>query len=484
MKIKKQIDKVNIDSLIQISNSFNAKFENPFNSSISLIISKDANGRATETISQPINETFYNKAEIKKICDLNEALVLDFSLTLTLPNQNHNLTQTFNLTIKRNDYYDDLNIVFTKIPTLHQIDLLYLTSTHFELSANTEHIQKVLGDELAEFYLKREESLLNIEKLSEKLAVQRVELQEKLEEEYRQKDDTLKSKYEELKAELETSITDEKVNLQEEKTKLEQLKSEIDDLDNTASRRKLREDLKTELQKRSEKFTLSDETVKKRKPINTLFIILTTFFVLLTVYNLFTFPKPQVSEISISTGTVNPVTNRTSTDSSSVDSVKTTEISTSSLSAGAGISGTANSYVYLAFAIRLMLSSLGLVFSIIYYIRWNDKWAKAHADEEFRLKRLALDIDRASWVVETALEWDNATAGDQQIPEHLLDRISHNLFVDDRDSECATHPTEDILTKIFGASSTVNVKTPMVEAQLDRKGVKRAIKEVNNSVGN
>jgi len=43
--------------------------------------------------------------------------------------------------------------------------------------------------------------------------------------------------------------------------------------------------------------------------------------------------------------------------------------------------------------------------TLIFFIRWQDRWYEAHANEEFRFKRLDLDVDGASWLVEMMLEW-------------------------------------------------------------------------------
>ena len=47
---------------------------------------------------------------------------------------------------------------------------------------------------------------------------------------------------------------------------------------------------------------------------------------------------------------------------------------------------------------------IGFAFAAVFYIRWNDQWLRQHADEEFRMRQLELDIDRASWITELALE--------------------------------------------------------------------------------
>ena len=84
---------------------------------------------------------------------------------------------------------------------------------------------------------------------------------------------------------------------------------------------------------------------------------------------------------------------------------------------------------------------MGIAATIIFYIRWNDSWFRQHADEEFQLKRFELDIDRASWVVEMALEWKDEKG--TEIPEELIERFTENLFKDQNIFESAKHPSEE-----------------------------------------
>ncbi|MBA2434065.1 MAG: hypothetical protein H0V54_03085 [Chthoniobacterales bacterium] len=128
-----------------------------------------------------------------------------------------------------------------------------------------------------------------------------------------------------------------------------------------------------------------------------------------------------------------------------------------------------------------MGSTAGLIATIVFYIRWNDRWFRSHADEEFRLKRLDLDVDRASWVVEMALEWKDEEG--KQIPSGLLDRLTTNLFKIDDPGEQVRHPTEDLASALLGASSALKLQIPGVgEASLNRKGIREFQKtaEENN----
>ena len=94
--------------------------------------------------------------------------------------------------------------------------------------------------------------------------------------------------------------------------------------------------------------------------------------------------------------------------------------------------------------IRFGLSATAFVGTMIFYIRWCDNWFRQHADEEFLLKRLLLDIDRASWIVEMSLEW--AEEKGTEIPEELIDRLSNNLFSGKNDISQPTHPSETFET--------------------------------------
>ena len=124
------------------------------------------------------------------------------------------------------------------------------------------------------------------------------------------------------------------------------------------------------------------------------------------------------------------------------------------------------------------MGAIALVALVIYYIRWNDLWFRQHADEEFRLKRLDLDIDRASWVVEMALEW--SAEKNTGIPQELIDRLTRNLFEGGGLSGEAKHPSQDLASALLGASSGLCIRVPgLGEIQLDRRGIRR-FKEAAN----
>ena len=108
--------------------------------------------------------------------------------------------------------------------------------------------------------------------------------------------------------------------------------------------------------------------------------------------------------------------------------------------------------------VRLPMGALGFALTSIFYIRWTDQWFRQHADQEFRLQQLALDVDRAGYATEMLLEWQENKSG--EMPGVLLDRLTTGLFTDQTTVARARHPTEDIAGALLKASSSVRLDLP------------------------
>jgi hypothetical protein len=130
----------------------------------------------------------------------------------------------------------------------------------------------------------------------------------------------------------------------------------------------------------------------------------------------------------------------------------------------------------LAWLIIKQLTSLSaFAASSIFFIRWFQRWFDKHAEEEFRLKRLKLDLSRAGWLVETTLDWKDQTKED--LSPLLVERLSHGLFMAEETTHEPIHPTDQLASALLGASSRVSVKTPGGDIEIDRKGIKALTKE-------
>lgn len=129
-------------------------------------------------------------------------------------------------------------------------------------------------------------------------------------------------------------------------------------------------------------------------------------------------------------------------------------------------------------ATLLSLKSLGFTFLAVatgvFYIRWLNHWFNQHAEAEFRLKQFQLDVDRASWVVETVLEMKS---GKDVIPTALLTSLTRNLFEQDSlDDNEKMHPADELASALLGTASNVRVKAGDAELTFSGKDLKKKMK--------
>ena len=331
------------------------------------------------------------------------------------------------LDVLREESSDKAQVTFSDdtVKGSNTIRIISAIHKHLRTYARTESTDRLLGDELAEFYRKRESALLKLEDLAQRLFHENEEYRRKVEEESQ----ALRERW---RSELHTEYEGKNREIKSREEELAQKMQELDDRSSRHARRQLRNDLKQILAARNQNFSLTRKTSQKRIFTHAIFLGLIGLFGALVMGWI---PEP-LFDSSVSTQTV------------------------------AWIS-----------IVRRSLGIVALAFTAIYYIRWNDQWFHQIADEEFRLKRLELDIDRASWVVEMALEWKEEKG--TEIPTDLINRLSQNLFSDTEGSRIAHHPNEDIMSALLGASTELNVKIPVLgEAKLDRRGIQRFQNEV------
>lgn len=106
------------------------------------------------------------------------------------------------------------------------------------------------------------------------------------------------------------------------------------------------------------------------------------------------------------------------------------------------------------------------------YIRWEDRWMQTHADNEFHLKKFALDIERANWLVETGLEWKEAKGN--SMPQELMLSLSKNLFEDGKNSqEEKIRPLNQLASSIIGSASLVKLKAGDSEIEINPNKLKK-----------
>lgn len=263
---------------------------------------------------------------------------------------------------------------------------------------------------------------------------------------------TVGEKFAQARTELESKLSEERLRLERETTdhkerldkdherrlaevaevekRLEQRAKELDDRDNTHVRRRIRSELKEKIAEYAKNFQLTGGTRGLRTPIT--LVVLVGLAAL--GFGIWYFGEQAVSVLSLSQAEDGAIR-------------------------------------LMAFVkpVGFTVAFLGL---LTWYLRWLNRWFERHAEAEFRLKQFELDMDRASWVVETALEWreQQKTA----MPDHLLEGISRNLFSkSEKDEGADMHPADYLASALLGSASGVKLKLPGGgEVEYDKKGIK------------
>jgi hypothetical protein len=297
--------------------------------------------------------------------------------------------------------------------------------------SSTTALTKALGPELTQFYERREQGLLKLESISQQLIHETHDYRLQLDAEAKERQKLDSEAIASRTAELESTYSRRAEELIEREKQLASDKAQFDDRSARHVRRDSVKGLKSIIKGRADHFALTAETRKKRWPIHAIFLALLTMSAAVVYWGFAILPSDNEQGPQL--------------------------------------------WLHL---VRVPTGVIGFALASVYYIRWNDQWFRQHSDEEFRLRQLELDVDRASWVTELALELRDEK-GD--LPAALLDRLSAALFVS-RPSEAVRHPSQDLLSTIIGASSHLKLRLPGgIEADMGRSGIKKVQDELKKA---
>lgn len=276
--------------------------------------------------------------------------------------------------------------------------------------------------------------LQSMESVAAKLIKEAADHRNNLEQEYIRRSESLTTQIDDLRnrelervdqerRRIETEQKNRQRTLDQKKTELDDLQSKLDDRNNTHVRREIRSSLMALTKERLDNFAISKETKKYYYLINTV-----TALGLVLLCSGVIFYGAQIVADNSSSSIVVPI---------------------------------AKSGVFAATAIALGY----------WYIGWLNRWFQRIADAEFRLQQFRLDIERASWLAETVLEWRSSS--DEPFPELLTSRLSAGLFLNTSvESDDPKSPAAHLAEAIFGAAATAKVKMGDQELQFDRKSIK------------
>lgn len=151
-----------------------------------------------------------------------------------------------------------------------------------------------------------------------------------------------------------------------------------------------------------------------------------------------------------------------------------------SIAYGSQISIDPKSGTYPPTAIALAIKSAALAAAAIalgsWYLGWLNRWLQRIADAEFKLQQFRLDIERASWLAETVLEWKSTST--EPFPDLLAARLSTGLFASAAtDFDDPKTPAAHLAEALFGAAASAKLKFGDQEVSFDRRSIKGLSKE-------
>ena len=311
-----------------------------------------------------------------------------------------------------NEGDDDIQVSFDEDPDDPVEVSRALTAVHrqFVPLNRAATIERALGPEMAEFYRRREVGLSRLEALTRKLVVETHDYRLGVDAKLAQHKRDLDKSFAEKSLELEARHEKRNAELKSREDDLNKLRKELDDRGARHARRKQSRDLQHKISKRSVNLTLTPSTQRKRIPVHAIFMGLLVV---------------SASVIAHSIGTP--------------------------------VMATQGAEFWLGLG-RLPVGALGFALTAVFYIRWTDHWFRQHANEEFRLQQLALDVDRAGYATEMLMEWQEDKGG--EMPAVMVDRLTAGLFTDQTTPPRARHPSEDATAAILRAASRVRFDLP------------------------
>ncbi|HDS1321651.1 TPA: hypothetical protein UMV35_000301 [Stenotrophomonas maltophilia] len=123
-------------------------------------------------------------------------------------------------------------------------------------------------------------------------------------------------------------------------------------------------------------------------------------------------------------------------------------------------------------AARSLLAGAAAIALGAWYLKWLNRWLQRIADAEFKLQQFRLDIERASWLTETVLEWNQSSK--EPFPELLASRLSTGLFQSTKDDvEDPQTPASQLAEALLGSAASARLKIGDQELSLDRKGIRQ-----------
>lgn len=311
-----------------------------------------------------------------------------------------------------------------------KLNIVFVINSELKAFEPGRFVNSGLSEEQSQLLSIHSSTLDRLQKLNEDLISKGSEFREDIEKRYEKKSAELELQIKNQKEKLDQDHEQKTKKLEEREKTLSDKLAAIDDRDNTHVRREIRDHMLSDVKARIEKFGVSESTEGKRRPV-----FFGIMFMIVVILGMLSYTALEMSQLA------SPL----------------------------GNTGANEPPIIYWLWVKIMVLSLSLLGTILYYIKWQNKWAEQHASSEFQLQQFHIDVNRANWVIESCLEWQKET--DSIIPTALLENIARNLF--DRPNEeleKVIHPSDELASALLGSASRLKMKVGDSELEFDKPG--------------
>ncbi|EEA94068.1 hypothetical protein [Pseudovibrio sp. JE062] len=148
-------------------------------------------------------------------------------------------------------------------------------------------------------------------------------------------------------------------------------------------------------------------------------------------------------------------------------------LSTNSTSVSASTAVVTSTHMYLMIA-RTSIASIATLGFLVYALSWLRGMYQRNLQLSNDLQQYALDINRASWTIETIMEMK--TKEEHALPEQWIEGACRGLF--EKQSTTATEPTAmDALGALLNVTGRLEMGPEGNKLELDKTGLKKAVKQ-------
>lgn len=319
--------------------------------------------------------------------------------------------------------FDTLNLYQQQCPgdSTAFINLADIIQSRLRASTSAD-IGSLLGPDVQKHFEAREHALNRLESLVIEQNKQLDEQRMQLDAQYTERVAALEERHDARLKELEADYNTRQAQLDEQENTLAARTKAIDDRAATHARRDDRKELLKALTEEN-RLALSSETSSRRLAVCIAYLSLLVFFAAITIVLFYQAETNDWVQIASRTG-----------------------------------------------------ATIGTIATAGFFIRWLNLFAMKSATEDFKLKQLQLDVQRASWLVE--LYFESLTAGgNAELPDELLSRLSRNLFSSEEPEHEAVTATDALASALLNSAGKLRLNIAGNEVEFSRGDLRKLLRQ-------